>query len=109
MNFEGSVAEEIIGCERRLRLAQLASDVGQLDALIADELLFVDVRGRLVTKMMDLESHRSGTLKLMSCELRDQQILPLSGDGAVAIVQISLVGNYGGEEFAGDGVSSPGI
>ncbi len=102
MNSLGWVVEEIAACEVRLRGAQLASDVRELDGLIGDELIFVDVAGRIATKAMDLESHRSGGLKLAHSELKEQEIRPLSESVAVAIVRVSLVGSYEGNEFAGD-------
>ena len=43
--------------EAQIRAAQLAADVGALDRLIADELLFAGPDGQLGTKAQDLEAH----------------------------------------------------
>src|SRR5215217_7524880 len=82
-----SIASEIIECERRLCAAQLASDVGQLDRLIDDALVFVDLSGQLVTKTMDLEAHRRGVLKLTHSQVQEQQIRALNEEVAVAITR----------------------
>lgn len=58
MNAE--IEAEIRACEARLYAAMLASDLTQLDLLIADDLLFAGPTGELATKAMDLELHRTG-------------------------------------------------
>lgn len=102
MTQHDSPESEIIECEARLRDAQLASNVAQLDELIADDLLFVDMSGQLATKAMDLEAHRSGTLRLTQSELKEQQIRCLSDAVAVAVAKIALVGTYAGDQFSGE-------
>ena len=59
----GPVDPDIVACEARLRAAQLAADVAELDALIADELLFTGPDGQLGTKAQDLEAHGSGLVR----------------------------------------------
>ena len=63
--------------EALLRQAMLAGDVAGLDALLADELLFTDQRGQLLTKQADLEAHRSRTLVLAAITPSEQRILVL--------------------------------
>jgi hypothetical protein len=63
--------------EERLRVAQLASDVGALDELISDDLQFVLFDGTVWTKQMDLEAHRSGALQLRLLEFSEQRISTL--------------------------------
>ena len=58
MNSE--VEAQIRECEARLYAAMAASDVPELDALIADDLLFAGPTGELATKAMDLDLHRTG-------------------------------------------------
>ncbi|MEO1256021.1 MAG: nuclear transport factor 2 family protein, partial [Bacteroidota bacterium] len=45
---------QIIELEERLRQGMLTSDVAELDALIAPELLFTNYQGQLVSKQQDL-------------------------------------------------------
>ncbi len=59
----GAPDPEIVELEGRLRAAQLAADVAALDALIAEDLLFVGPDGRLATKSQDLEAHATGVVR----------------------------------------------
>ena len=59
---------EIVALEAALRAAQLAADVGALDSLIDDELLFAGPDGQLATKAQDLEAHRSGAVRFREHE-----------------------------------------
>ena len=58
-----AVDPEIAECERQLRTAQLTADLGVLDRLLSDELLFTGPDGQLATKAQDLEAHRSGLVR----------------------------------------------
>ncbi|BCM88880.1 hypothetical protein IAD21_00722 [Abditibacteriota bacterium] len=102
MNAEVSLRDEIVECERRLRAAQFSSDVPELDALIADELIFVDLAGQIATKAMDLEAHGRRALRLTRSDLKEQEIRCLNEATAVAIVKLGMSGAYEGVEFEGD-------
>jgi Domain of unknown function (DUF4440) len=54
---------QIVQIEERLRQAMLNSDVAELDALIAPELLFTTYFGQVFSKQEDLALHQSGKLK----------------------------------------------
>ena len=54
------IEKQIRACEARLYLAMFASDVAELDALLADDLLFAGPTGELATKATDPELHRTG-------------------------------------------------
>ncbi|MGJ1367116.1 nuclear transport factor 2 family protein [Sphingobacterium spiritivorum] len=56
--------QKILDIENQLREAMQKSDVGILDQLLHDDLLFVLSGGEVITKEMDLETHRSGNLVL---------------------------------------------
>lgn len=85
----------IAGLEERLRQAMLASNVADLDTLIAPELLFTNHLGQLVSKQQDLNIHRARTLKLTELTPSDQRIR-CYGEFAVVSVQMHLVGSYEG-------------
>jgi len=75
----GAPDPEIVELETRLRTAQLAADVAALDALIADDLLFVGPDGRLATKSQDLEAHATGLVRFREHvpeELRVRRVGP---------------------------------
>ncbi|MDA0265796.1 MAG: nuclear transport factor 2 family protein [Cyanobacteria bacterium] len=88
-------ASEITALEERLRQAMLTSNVAELDALIAPELLFASHLGQLVSKQQDLELHRSGVFQLTALVPSDQRI-QLNGGFAVVSVQMHLLGSYHG-------------
>lgn len=93
---------QIRACETRLYAAMLASDISELDALIADDLLFVGLSGDLATKAMDLELHRTGGTQFHALVPQDLDIRAWSEQGAIAVAKISLSGTYLGNNFAGD-------
>lgn len=62
---------QIETCEERLRQAMLHSDVSTLDELLADDLLFTNHLGQLMTKQDDLKAHRTGMVKILKCFMAD--------------------------------------
>lgn len=89
---------QIIELEDRLQQAMLQSNVAELDALIAPELLFTNHFGQLVTKAEDLESHRSGALKFTALTPSDRQI-QCHESFAIVSVLMHLQGTYNAAEF----------
>ncbi|WP_404783486.1 nuclear transport factor 2 family protein [Altericista sp. CCNU0014] len=100
MNSE--IETQIRECETRLYAAMLASDVAELDALIADDLLFAGPTGELATKAMDLELHRTGGTQFEEFTPKDLEIRVWSDRFALASAQIFSSGTYLGNAFAGD-------
>lgn len=78
----------------------LTSDVLVLDELLADDLLFTNHQGLVVTKQEDLEVHRSGLLKLESIAASDRSIWQL-GNVAIVAVRVQLAGRYANDPFEG--------
>jgi len=96
------IETQIRACEARLGTAMLASDVAELDALIADDLLFAGPTGELATKAMDLELHRTGGTKFHELRPKELEIRVWSEQFALASAKIFLSGTYLGQAFAGD-------
>ena len=94
-------AAPINALEDRLRDAMLKSDVAALDSLIADELIFTNPAGALLTKEMDLEAHRSGAQRMHSILPSEQQVLHY-GDTAIVNVKALLSGSFEGLPFSGE-------
>ena len=88
--------------EARLYAAMLTSDVDELNALIADDLLFAGPSGELATKEMDLELHRSGNTQFREIVPRELEVRVWSEDFALASAKIFLSGTFSGHDFAGD-------
>jgi ketosteroid isomerase-like protein len=100
MNSE--IEAQIRECEARLYVAMLASDVSELDSLIADDLLFAGPTGELATKAMDLELHRTGGTRFHEFVPKELEIRVWSDRFVLALAKISLSGTYLGNAFAGD-------
>ncbi len=96
------IETQIRECEARLYAAMLASDVAELDALIADDLLFAGPTGELATKAMDLDLHRSGGTRFRELVPAALEIRVWSERFALASTKIFLSGTFLGNDFAGD-------
>ncbi len=101
-NMNPEIETQIRDCEARLGAAMLASDVAELDALIADDLLFVGPTGELATKAMDLELHRTGGTQFHELAPKALEIRVWSEHFVLASAQIFLSGTYLGSAFSGD-------
>lgn len=93
---------QIRECEARLCAAMLISNVDELDALIADDLLFAGPTGELTTKEMDLELHRSGNTQFRELVSKELEVRVWSDDFALALAKIFLSGTFSGHDFAGN-------
>jgi hypothetical protein len=94
-----SQATEIVRLEETLRQAMLASDVEQLDRLIADDLVFTDHTGQRQTKQSDLAAHRSGLLKIKQLDPLDR-VIRCYAETAVVAVRLAVKGAFDGAEFS---------
>lgn len=85
--------ETVINAEIELLTAIKDSDVLVLEKILHDDLLFNLPDGQTITKDFDLQSYRSGKMKIDSLEASDQ-IINIIDDSAVVAVTISLKGTY---------------
>lgn len=100
--MNSDIEAQIRNCEARLYTAMLASDIAELDALLADDLLFAGPTGELATKAMDLELHRTGSTKFHELTPKELEVRVWSEQFALASARIFLRGTFLGEAFAGD-------
>jgi ketosteroid isomerase-like protein len=92
--------EQIQRLERRLRDAMRTSALDELDALLADDLVFTDHLGGLWGKQDDLAAHRSGEIQIGALSASQEQILVMGG-AAVVNVLLEISGTFGGREASG--------
>jgi ketosteroid isomerase-like protein len=97
----GQADDEIVACEAEMRAAQLNADVGALDRLIADELLFTGPDGQLGSKAEDLQLHGSGTVRFRSYEPEELHVRRIGNDVAVAALRARLSVEVRGETVTG--------
>jgi hypothetical protein len=86
--------------EAALRQAQLESDVGVLDRLIDETLVFTGPDGALYGKQDDLDAHRRGMIRITRLEPSEERVLRF-GEIAVVIVRMEMAGTFNGVAFAG--------
>lgn len=83
----------IVTAEIELLTAIKNADTAVLERMLHDDLLFNLPDGQTITKEFDLNSYRSGKMKVDSLEATDQ-IISVIEDTAVVAVTISLKGTY---------------
>src|SRR3954451_22182356 len=87
--------EQVIEAEKRLRQAQLHSDVEVLDELIAPELLFTTHMGQLASKADHLASHKAGVLRLKEAVPSEEHVQFYEGFAVISVL-MHMVGTYDG-------------
>lgn len=92
---------QIEALELRLIEAMKTSNVAALEALLADNLIFTNHNGHLITKQDDLETHRSGNLEIYSIETSAQLIEVLDDSTAIVSVVKDMSSAYGGHTSIG--------
>jgi hypothetical protein len=92
--------EEIVNAEIELLTAIKHADVSALEKILHDDLLFNLPDCQTITKEFDLNSYRSGKMKIDSLEASDQ-IINIIDDVAVVSVMVALKGTYDNNPLAG--------
>jgi ketosteroid isomerase-like protein len=92
--------DAIVEVENKLFAAQLTSDVDMLDSLLHDDLFAVAPTGQIITKEMDLNSHKA---KMMVIEEASTEIneIRIIGNTALAIVTMTAKGKMMGTPLEG--------
>jgi ketosteroid isomerase-like protein len=94
--LEGDSDLEIVTLEARLRTAQLNADVGVLDELLSDKLLFTGPGGELASKADDLAAHRSGVVRFRGHEPQELRIRRVGSTVAIVALRAKLTVEVGG-------------
>lgn len=92
--------EQIQTLENRLIEAMKTSNVIELDALIADDLIFTSHTGQLFTKQDDLDSHGSGNIEIFSIQPHEQKVR-IEGNVAIVSVLLEISGSFFGNTEVG--------
>lgn len=100
--------DEIIKNERQLLAAMKSSDISVLDYLLHDDLIFTNHMGQVLTKEMDLDAHRSGSLGIHDIQISEQAIRFIE-DIAIVTVKKYIAGKYNDEAFEGTVVFCPSL
>jgi ketosteroid isomerase-like protein len=99
--FVGTPDAEIAALETRIRAAQLAADVAELDRLLDEELLFTGPDGRVGTKAQDLAAHGSGAVRFREHEPEELRVRRIGRDVAVVALRARLAVEVAGAVVRG--------
>lgn len=91
---------EVIECEKRLIDAQRKSNVAELNQLLHDDLVFVIPNGQIITKEIDLQSHRSGEMRDESNTPSEQAIIFIDYTAVITTI-VALKGSYNNQAIDG--------
>ena len=78
--------DEIIKLEDELMVAIKSSDIDTLDKLLHNDLLFIAPGGQAITKQIDLDAHRSGTMVVEEVVSKIEQINLIESTAVVIVV-----------------------
>ena len=92
--------ENVVEAENKLFSAQLVSNVEILDQLLHDDLLAVAPTGEIITKEMDLNSHKAKTMIIENASIEIDDI-KTTGDTALSIVTMTAKGKMMGTPLEG--------
>jgi ketosteroid isomerase-like protein len=80
--------------------AQLAQDAAALNAMVADDLVFIDGSGKRQGKKEFIAGWTSPGDRFDPVVLLDRKVVPLGGDAAIVDAETTLGGTSGGQRFA---------
>ncbi len=92
---------QIQDLETRLIEAMKTSNVPELEALLADSLIYTNHNGHLVSKEDDINSHRSGDLEIYSLDTSAQLVEVLNDTTAIVSVIKDMSLSYAGHTSIG--------
>ena len=93
--------QKIIEVEKQLVEAMRKSDVETLNKVLHDDLLFVLPTGEVITKQMDLETHKSGNLILEEI-VSSIDSIKLIEENAVVTLSSKIKGKMLHQHFEGN-------
>jgi len=96
----GDVEAAILALLEQHRVALLNKDIATLERIWADDFVFINYRGQLVTRAQRLENVRTGATAFKSVTYGEEIVRPY-GDAAVLIGMVTLEGQYSGVEEGG--------
>ncbi|WP_428031064.1 nuclear transport factor 2 family protein [Ancylobacter sp.] len=102
MESSGSAEDDIRSVEAaelRLRDAALAGDVAALEALLADDLVFVNQLGHVLGKEDDLDLHRTGAFRLETLTFSGYRLRSMGPGLIFAVLRADATGEAGGAPF----------
>ena len=97
----GTPDPEIVALETRMRDAQIAADVAELDSLIADALLFTGPDGQIGSKAQDLAAYSSRAVRFRTHHPLELRVRRVGPDVAVTALRTRLLAEVNGTLVGG--------
>jgi ketosteroid isomerase-like protein len=96
-----SSEKEVREMIEKYRAALLQRDVAALEKIWADDYVFVNASGDVVTKAQRLANVKSGATKLESINKEENIAVRVYQNSAVATSRVAIKGKYGGQSTSG--------
>ena len=93
--------QEVRQAIEKYRTALLQRDVAALEKIWADDYVFVNASGEVLTKAQRLANAKSGATKLDSINENENITVRVYQNSAVATSRVTLKGKYGGHSVSG--------
>jgi len=93
--------ENIKHLERELKAAIVSSNSDMLDKLLADDVIFTNHLGQVVSKSQDIELHKAGLIKIESMETLEE-IIHSYGSTVVVSTLLNVLGTFAGNNASGN-------
>jgi ketosteroid isomerase-like protein len=102
LESENSKSEqEVRQTIEKYRTALLQRDVATLEKIWADDYVFVNALGEILTKAQRLANVKSGATKLESINKEEDIAVRVYQNSAVATSRVAIKGKYGGQPTSG--------
>jgi uncharacterized protein DUF4440 len=96
---DADAVSHLLDAERLLQRAVLTGDVALLDRLLDDDVLYTGPDGVVLDKQTDLESHRSGNLRVTALVCEDLSAATDESHGTTEAL-LTVAGIASGEPFS---------
>jgi ketosteroid isomerase-like protein len=93
--------QEVRQAIEKYRAALLQRDVPTLEKIWADDYVFVNASGEVLTKAQRLANIKSGATKLESINKEENIAVRVYQNSAVATSRVAIKGKYGGQSTSG--------
>lgn len=95
------IIEDIISLENQLIEAIKLSDIAFLENYLHNDLLFIAPNGQIITKEIDLKSHRSGEMKVDHINATFEEI-KIIDDTIIVVITYQTKGTFLGNLIDGE-------
>ena len=98
---QNTKSEEVRKAIEKYRTALLQRDIPALEKIWADDYVFVNASGDVLTKAQRLANGKSGATTLDSIKEEEEIIVRVYQNSAVATSRVTIKGQYGGQSTSG--------